>query len=213
MAIICPTITATTTEQYSQQMEEVAEYVERIHIDLADGVFAPNKLVSIKDIWWPVGVTADIHVMYQAIAPFIDELIQHKPNLVIMHAEAAGKFADLHEILAKKSIKTGIALLAETPVDVIKPILHKLDHVLIFSGDLGYFGGHAKMSLLSKIRQIKRINPAIEIGWDGGINEDNVHKLVLGEVDVLNVGGAIHKAKNPHTAYDTLSVLARLKEK
>ncbi|MDQ5885631.1 MAG: ribulose-phosphate 3-epimerase [Patescibacteria group bacterium] len=211
MPVICPTITAKNSDEYTKQMSEVASYIERIHIDLADGVFAPNKLLPIEDIWWPVGVIADIHVMYQAVAPFLDDLIQHKPNLIIMHAEAAGNFSELHTKLDAHNIRIGIALLADTPVEVIAPILHKLDHVLIFSGDLGYFGGHAKMSQLSKVRQIKKINPNIEIGWDGGINEDNVRKLVLGGVDVLNCGGAIHKAPDPHRAYDTLKMLATKK--
>lgn len=77
MPVICPTITAKNSDEYTKQMSEVASYIERIHIDLADGVFAPNKLLPIEDIWWPVGVIADIHVMYQAVAPFLDDLIDH----------------------------------------------------------------------------------------------------------------------------------------
>ena len=64
------------------------------------------------------------------------------------------------------------------------------------------------MSLLTKIREIKAINPKMEIGWDGGISTENVHKLVIGGVDVLNTGGAIHHDKNPSVAYDTLKALA-----
>ena len=208
MAIICPTITAKNIEEYTQQMNEVAPFIERVHIDLADGVFAPNKLLSINDIWWPVGITADIHIMYQAVSPYIDDIISHKPNLVIVHAEAAGKFSEICNTFKSNSINVGVALLADTPIDVIKPVIGILDHILIFSGDLGFFGGHAKMHLLSKIRQIKEINPRVEIGWDGGINEENIRKLVIGGVDVLNVGGAIHKADSPRHAYDTLKALA-----
>ncbi len=208
MAIICPTLTAKTPDEYTAQMAEIAPFVERVHIDLADGVFAPAKLIDIEDIWWPAGVTADIHVMYKAVAPFLNALISHKPNMVIMHAEAAGNFHELADALRTHNIKVGIALLADTPVSVIQPVLSLVDHVLIFSGDLGHFGGHAKMSLLTKIREIKVINPKTEIGWDGGISTENVHKLVIGGVDVLNTGGAIHHAKNPGKAYDTLKALA-----
>lgn len=48
----------------------------------------------------------------------------------------------------------------------------------------------------------------IEIGWDGGINEENVGKIVSAGVSVLNVGGYIQRAKNPAGAYATLRTMA-----
>ena len=65
------------------------------------------------------------------------------------------------------------------------------------------------MNLKEKIViEIERHNASIEIGWDGGINTDNAHKLIVGGVDVLNVGGAIHLSKSPHKAYNELKALA-----
>lgn len=205
MAVICPTITATTSEEYRKQIELVTPFAHRIHIDLADGVFAPSKLIDIMQIWWPVGVTADIHLMYEAVLPFLEQLKDHKPHMVIVHAEAAGNFHEIANALKEKDIKVGVALLADTPVDKIAPAIDSIDHVLIFSGDLGYFGGTAKLSLLEKARTLRKLKPELELGWDGGVAVDNVQKLVLGGIDVLNAGGAIHKAKNPQAAYDKLS--------
>jgi len=208
MAIICPTITATSDALYKQQMSDVATFAKRIHIDLADGVFAPTKLVDPKDAWWPVGMIADVHLMYETARPFLADLIALEPHMIILHAESVGNFYELAKEIRSHGIKVGIALLADTPVSKIISAIDDIDHVLIFSGDLGYFGGHANLSHLQKITEIKRHNASIEIGWDGGINAQNVHKLVLGGVDVLNVGGAIHLSKNPHKAYNELKALA-----
>ena len=57
---------------------------------------------------------------------------------------------------------------------------------------------------LEKIRLIKAINPNVEIGWDGGVTVDNAYSLVQGGVDVLAVGGAIHKASDPHASFSRL---------
>ena len=208
MAIICPTITATSDALYKQQMSDVATFAKRIHIDLADGVFAPTKLIEPKDAWWPVGMIADVHLMYETARPFLADLIALEPHMIILHAESVGNFYELAKEIRSHGIKVGIALLADTPVSKIISAIDDIDHVLIFSGDLGYFGGHANLSHLQKITEIKRHNASIEIGWDGGINAQNVHKLVLGGVDVLNVGGAIHLSKNPHKAYNELKALA-----
>jgi len=208
MAIICPTITATSKALYQNQMNDVAKFAKRIHVDLADGVFAPTKLVDPKDAWWPVGITADVHLMYEASRPFLKDLIALEPHMIILHAESVGNFYELAQTIRSAGIKVGVALLESTPVSKIRQAIDDIDHVLIFSGDLGYFGGHANLSLLQKVTEIKRYNASVEIGWDGGINESNVHKLVLGGVDVLNVGGAIHLSKNPMKAYNKLKALA-----
>jgi ribulose-phosphate 3-epimerase len=208
MAVICPTITATSNALYTQQMNEVAHFAKRIHIDLADGVFAPTKLINPKDTWWPVGITADVHLMYETARPFLHDLISLEPHMIILHAESVGNFYELAKEIRSHGIKVGVALLADTPVRKIIAAIDDIDHVLIFSGDLGYFGGHANLSHLQKISEIKRYNASVEIGWDGGINAKNIHKLILGGVDVLNVGGAIHLSKNPLKAYNELKALA-----
>ena len=204
MAIIAPCITAENKETYDIQMNRVAPFAKRVHIDLADGVFTPNTLISLDEIWWPIGVQADLHLMYKAVMPYMKQLLAHKPHMVIVQAEATGSYFEVAERLHAFGIKVGVSLLGETAVDVIKPALAHIDHVLIFSGDLGYFGGHAKLEYLKKAEEIKRLSPAIEIGWDGGVAPANVHTLILGGVDVFNAGGAIQNAQNPQKAYDTL---------
>ncbi len=207
MAVICPTVTAAEPHEYREQIERIAPFAHRIHIDLADGVFTPNKLIDLMQVWWPVGMVADIHLMYEAVIPFIEQLKDQKPHMVIVHAECAGNFYEIARALKEKDIRVGVALLPETGVEKIAPAIDDIDHVLIFSGDLGYFGGTAKLQLLDKVRALRALKPELEIGWDGGINSDNAGKLVLGGIDVLNTGGAIHKAKNPEAAYDKLSTV------
>jgi ribulose-phosphate 3-epimerase len=75
--------------------------------------------------------------------------------------------------------------------------------VLIFSGKLGHFGGHADLDLLDKVRQLKEIKPTLEIGWDGGVNDQNAAELAHGGIDVLNAGGYLH-GKDPAAAYAKL---------
>lgn len=190
-------------------MERIAPFAERIHIDLADGVFTDNPLIDISHIWWPVGVTTDIHIMYEAVRPFTEALIAHKPHMVIMHAEAVGNYYTISKPFKQAGIKVGVALLQRTPVSQIKHALPDIDHVLIFSGHLGHFGGNADLELLSKVRELRKHRKDLEIGWDGGITKDNIGSLAEAGVNVFNIGGAIQRAPNPHKAYDTLKALAK----
>ena len=78
------------------------------------------------------------------------------------------------------------------------------DHVMIFSGDLGHYGGTASMMQLEKARLVRAIKPNVEIGWDGGVSVDNAYTLTQGGIDVLNVGGAIANSDNPAGVYAKL---------
>lgn len=208
-ATICPTVTAQNAEEYREQMEKVANFATRVHIDVADGIFTPVKLTSIDQVWWPGGVRADIHVMYKNPFQHTKLLIGLRPQLIIVHAEADGDFIAFAEAVHREGVEVGVALKAETPPDLIRPAIDWIDYVLVFSGNLGHFGGSANTHLLGKVLHLKQMKPSLEIGWDGGINDQNAATLIAGGVDVLNVGGFIQHAANPAGAFETLRQVAQ----
>ncbi len=203
-AVICPTVTAQNTEEYRQQMEQVAGFATRVHIDIADGQFTHVKLTPIDHVWWPGGVHADVHVMYKEPFRHTRALLHLQPELIVVHAEAEGDFVAFADAAHEAGIRVGVALKPETMPKLIEPALDWIDHVLIFSGHLGHFGGQANLHLLTKVLHLKQMKPELEIGWDGGINNQNAATLAAGGVDVLNVGGFIHHAANPQGAFEML---------
>jgi pentose-5-phosphate-3-epimerase len=147
--------------------------------------------------------------MYQKPMEYIGQLIKLKPRLVVIHAEAEVHHMDFAARLHRADILAGLAILQDTPVENTYQIMHSFDHVLVFSGDLGHHGGQANLGLLDKVRKIRSHHPEAEIGWDGGINDQNVRQLVDHNVDVLNVGGYIANADNPVAAYAKLEAVIK----
>ncbi|MDQ3158735.1 MAG: hypothetical protein M3P98_01175 [bacterium] len=208
MSIIAPAILAENTHQYREQIERVAGFATRVHIDLVDGVFAKGTTPGIGQIWWPHTIIADFHVMYQKPAEVLDDIIELCPSLVVLHSESDGNFVDMAKKLHVKGIKVGVCLLPKTSVESIAPAIEFIDHVLIFSGTLGRFGGKVDLKLLKKVDEIRDLNQHIEIGWDGGVTDENAKALVEGGVDVLNVGGFIQRSVDPKDSFDELKILA-----
>ncbi len=204
MAIICPTVTAFDAHAYREQMERVAPFATRVHIDLMDGEFAPTKSPDLAQIWWPHYVHADIHLMYQKPMDYLGQLIKLNPRMVIIHSEADVDHMRFAEELHKENILAGLAILQDTTTEKIYEIVHSFDQILVFSGSLGRHGGVANLDLLAKVQKIKEHYPDAEIAWDGGISDQNAKQLVEGGVDVLNAGGFIQKSENPKSAYDKL---------
>jgi ribulose-phosphate 3-epimerase len=204
MAIICPTITAYEPHGYRAQMEQIESFAERIHIDLMDGEFTSTKSPGLDQVWWPEHLKADIHLMYKHPMEEIDKLIQLKPNLVVVHYEADVNHQEFTERLHEVGIKTGLALLQNTPVEEAADCFKYYDHVLVFSGNLGEHGGEADLRLLDKVKRIHGDYSDKEISWDGGISDKNAKALAETGVDVLNTGGFIQKASNPERRYKQL---------
>lgn len=205
MPTICPTITAEEPHSYRGQLERIESFSSRWHIDVADGDLAPRKLISLDNLWWPANVQVDLHMMYRNPTEHLELLLALHPRLIIVHAEADGDFDKWADTLHAHGIEVGIALNPRIPIDLITKALAKIDHVLIFSGNLGFQGGsQADLSLLQKARQLSQLKPTLEIGWDGGVNDENIATIAHASVDVINVGGYIHSAHNAQAAYARL---------
>ncbi|MEI6850519.1 MAG: hypothetical protein WCK26_00965 [Candidatus Saccharibacteria bacterium] len=204
MSIVAPCVTVETEELYNAYLEKIMPFAQRVQVDVSDGDFAPVFLFGPDKLWWPKEWIVDIHAMVSHPMDYIDKLIELKPHLIIFHAETNINLLPLFEKVKKYGIKAGIALLKPTVPETVADAIRAADHVLVFSGDLGHYGGTASLMQLEKVRLIKVINPNVEIGWDGGVSVDNAFTLTQGGVDVLNVGGALANAEDPGSVYDTL---------
>jgi ribulose-phosphate 3-epimerase len=203
-SVIAPAILSETEDQYRDNIDKIKSFADRIHIDISDGEFAPVFLLDSSRLWWPKEWTVDIHAMVMHPTEYVDRLIALRPNMIIFHAETDVNLMPIMEKIKKAGIKAGVALLKPTVPATIIDIIKAADHVLVFSGDLGYYGGKASLMQLEKVRLIKNINPDVEIGWDGGVSIDNAFTLAQGGVNVLNTGGAINRAEDPDGVYATL---------
>lgn len=206
MSIICPTILAKNLPEYNTSLERIEDFAERIHIDFADGDFAPVKTINLIEAHWPDFIRADFHLMLRDPMKEIETIISQHPRLAILHAEAKHVKEVIDELNTVR-IKTGIAILPETSVESVSPLIDLVEHVLIFGGHLGYYGGEADLDQLAKAKEIRAIKPEIEIGWDGGANDKTVKQLAAGGVDVINVGSFIQNSAEPKVAYNKLRSL------
>jgi len=204
MPVIAPAITVENEDQYKEQMALLQPFTERLHIDISDGEFAPTFLIPEDKIWWPIEWLADIHAMVARPSEHVQALVSRKPNLIIFHAEVEEDLTAVIQYIKQQGIKAGIALQRQTVPLNVRSLIESVDHVMIFSGDLGHHGGTASLMQLEKIRLIKDIKGDVEIGWDGGVTVENAFTLAQGGVDVLNVGGTIAKSADATATYQKL---------
>lgn len=204
MSVIAPALLAESPDDYKAQIERLHPFTERVHIDISDGEFAPTFTINAAQIWWPQEWTVDIHAMVARPSDHLETLISLKPHMIVFHVETDEDVVPILKHVKKFDIKAGIALLRPTVPSTVAAAIAEADHVMIFSGELGKYGGTASLMQLEKVRLIRAIKQDVEIGWDGGVNIENAYSLAQGGVDVLNVGATLAKAEDPQTVYATL---------
>ncbi|TAK34677.1 MAG: hypothetical protein EPO30_12125, partial [Lysobacteraceae bacterium] len=177
MATIVPCVTVSTPEDYKASLERIHTFATRIHIDISDGQFAPIELLAPNQIWWPQEWQIDIHAMVNQPSLYVPQLITLKPNMITLHAEAQEDILPWLQQIKQVGIRAGVALLRSTVPSDVAGLIEAADHVMIFSGELGKYGGSASMMQLEKVRLVKNINAGTEIGWDGGVSVENAFSL------------------------------------
>lgn len=186
MAKIVPTILAVTPGEYHDRLEKIKSHTDRVHVDISDGVLAPNKTINLAQVYVPDGMELDIHLMVKNPKDYIESALALKPNLIILHSEVEGG-VDIQgciDEIKSFGVEVGIAYLQESKPNSL--LLHA-DHALIFTGKLGHYGGVLDGEQLPKIEEARGINPDLEISVDGGVNAENLADL---DADIAYVGSA-----------------------
>ncbi len=206
---ICPTVTEEEVSAYNRYARVLAEFASRLHLDYADGIFAPRRLAGLAETDWPSGVKIDVHLMLRSPQNEFAELFRRQPYTIIIHAEVDGGPLPLVRQIKSVGLRAGVAFLPETSPNGFAAALAECDYALIFGGRLGYQGGQADLRHLDKAGWIHQLYPHVEIAWDGGVNDDNAAQIAAAGVSVLNTGGFIKKAADPRAAYAILEQIVK----
>ncbi len=208
VASVVPTILTDQPAEYAARLKRVQPFVTRIHIDITDGRFAPSQTIGLSRVYGFEGAEIDLHLMMHHPEKQIETIISLNPALVIWHLEAEADHHQMLQELGRVAIKRGMAILPPTDPTALRPYLADLDHVLVFTGHLGFNGGEMQTDCLPKIKQVKALKAGIEVGVDGGVNFETAKLAVAAGADVLNSGGFIQTASSPKRTYEKLAKIA-----
>jgi len=187
-----------------------------VHVDVMDGHFVPNLSFGIpvlQALHRRTRLPLDLHLMVSNPDRLIDEYLAAGAARVAVHQEAVVHLDRLLAHIRQKGAKAGVALNPATPVEVLVDALPSLDFVLLMSVNPGFAGQAFLPRALDKARRLRelidRSGAAVEIEMDGGIDRDNIARVVTAGVDTCVVGSGIFAAPDPVARMSELRDRAR----
>ena len=165
--------------------EKIAPYADILHIDVADGHFAPALLFFpdlVARIRQVSATPIHIHLMIadEVLLSQIDQFAEAGADLISIHCENANAATALERIKIL-GLKAGMVLKVDTPVARVKSFLPQLDFVTLLGTAIGVKGQGLDPSATTRLQEakalIKESGRRIVLAADGGIRENTVPDL------------------------------------
>ncbi len=189
-----------------------------LHLDIMDGHFVRNlsfgpAMAKALRRRYP-DAFIDAHLMVDRLDVLLPLFVDAGVSLLTIHAETEPQL--LHASLSsirRAGLRAGVALGPASGLERVRPVLEIVDLVLVMSVTPGFGGQSLIETTLERTRDLVRLRAAegyrYLIQMDGGINGDNVGRVVLAGCDVVVAGSAVFEAPDPGACLDAMRAKAK----
>lgn len=182
MVTIIPAILAKTEEEFKSKLEKVWGLVDRVQLDVIDGVYHKNKTVGVEVLRTvDTQVEFDVHLMVKAPSKWVEKCKQAGVSRVFGQVEKMENRTAFVADAQFAGMKVGLAYDIDTPLDGLEEVSNDLDAVLLMSVKAGEGGQKFDERVLEKIAQVRKIDRDLKIVIDGGLNQENIKKCIAAE--------------------------------
>lgn len=196
---------------YAKKMQGKADM---LHCDIMDGVFVKAKTYDselLNHINENSLIMLDVHLMCKEPLDQVKDYLDAGANIVTLHYEAFKNKEDIikaNKLIHQRDALAGISISPATPVSDIKMFVHDFDVVLVMSVVPGASGQSFMEESLGKIEELDKLrrenNYRFKIEVDGGINGENVQKVIDAGADMIVSGSYVYKSENRRKAIESL---------
>jgi ribulose-phosphate 3-epimerase len=175
-----------------------------LHVDVMDGHFVPNITIGpgvVRALRVVTKLPIHAHLMIEDPEKYIEAFARAGADIISFHIEALGRTRNarlkrasaLIRAIKKLAKRPALAINPPTPLEDIKPLLDKVDWVLVMSVNPGFGGQDFIQGVLPKIFELRNIFDR-DIEVDGGINERTGRDVIRKGANLLAAGTYLFKA-------------------
>jgi len=186
-----------------------------IHVDVMDGHFVPNITIGppvVKAIKRVATVPLDIHLMITDPDLYIEAFVQAGAAMVSVHVEVLPHLNRTVHAIKALGAKAGVVINPATPVATLEEIAGDVDYVLVMSVNPGFGGQRFIPRSERKVAAVRalldRAGNKAPVEIDGGIDHQNVGRVVAAGAGIIVAGSAIFHSADPERATRELKAAA-----
>ncbi|NEJ18595.1 D-allulose-6-phosphate 3-epimerase [Rhizobium leguminosarum] len=189
----------------SDDLARVDPYVDILHIDVADGHFAPAMLF-FPDLVAGVRKVSSrpihVHLMVadSILLPQIEQFADAGSDLISLHVENESVAAEALDLLDRRGVAAGMVLKVDTPVERVEKYASRLRFVTLLGTAIGVKGQGLDEKAGARLQQAKQIIAdcgaahRIVLAADGGIREHTVPLLRQSGAETVVLGSLAFNA-------------------
>lgn len=175
---------------------------DAIHLDVMDGVFAPNITFGplvVRAVRAVTNLPLDVHMMVADPDPYLSEFVAAGAQNITVHAEACRHLHRTVQAIVGLGCQAGVAINPATSIDAVREILPFVDLILVMSVNPGFGGQQFIETTTSKLRRMRylqeELNPTCDLQVDGGIYTHNIDDVVRAGANNIVAGSAVFNTK------------------
>tara|TARA_A100001037_G_C15151487_1_gene639588 strand:- start:6246 stop:6911 length:666 start_codon:yes stop_codon:yes gene_type:complete len=176
-----------------------------IHVDVMDNQFVPNLTIGppvVKSLRSKTEKFIDVHMMVIKPEKLVKPFARAGADNITFHIEATDDPLSVIDLIRSTGCKVGISLKPKTPLDLVFPLLDKVDIILVMTVEPG-FGRQAYLSgsneRISAIKNYLNENylDHVLIEVDGGVKLHNAAEIIKDGADILVAGSEVFSNEDP----------------
>lgn len=206
---ILPSLLAADFGRLSDEiLRAQASGAEALHLDVMDAHFVPNLSFGPDVVALAAKVAPrfyrNVHLMMTRPDLYLEAFAKAGAQTIQIHVEAD---CDIHAELKRirsMGLKNAIVINPETPVDRLFPYLDEIDEVLVMTVHPGYGGQKFIEDCMSKVSELRRLKPGLDIMVDGGINAETAVIAAKAGANQFVAGSYLFKQTDMKAAVDSM---------
>jgi len=197
--LIAPSMLSSDFSRLAEDAKRMQDAgADMLHIDVMDGHFVPNITIGpivVENLKKHVKIPLDVHLMISEPEKYSKSFISAGADIVTFHIEACCDPSGLISEIKKQNARPGLVINPPTDFVKLKSYCSLVDFILIMSVNPGFAGQKFILSVLDKVRELRKIyDKDVEI--DGGINYETAKQALDAGVNILVAGSFIFSSSD-----------------